>query len=158
MRARFAIMILAGSAMLGGCAYGFGTYGSYGSYGSRGGVSVGVSYGSGYGGYDSPYGYYGGYGYPDYYDRYGNPGWYRTPYWGWHGGYYYPGTGYYVYDRDRRRYRWNPYQQRYWGERRQQSMQEVRTSDARTLRPNWGDFNRPDRNDVTGDRPRTNIP
>ena len=39
------------------------------------------------------YGGYGGYGY-------------GSPYYGWNDGFYYPGTGYYVYDRDRRPHRW----------------------------------------------------
>ena len=65
------------------------------------GVSVGVGNG-GYGGYGyDGYGYggYGGYGYPGYgdYGGYGYPS-----YWGWYDNYYYPGTGYYVYRRDRR--------------------------------------------------------
>jgi hypothetical protein len=36
------------------------------------------------------------------------------PYWGWYGDYYYPGTGFYVYDSHRRRIRWNDDQRRYW--------------------------------------------
>ena len=39
---------------------------------------------------------------------YGYPGYY-----GWYGGFYYPGNGIYVYDRYRRPYRWNGNQQRY---------------------------------------------
>ncbi len=59
-------------------------------YGYGGGVSVG--YGSGY---------YGG-----------------DPYWGWNEDYYYPGTGYYVYDRGGRRHRWSDSQRDYWQHRR----------------------------------------
>jgi len=56
-------------------------------------------YGHGYAGVD--YGY--GYAYPYYGD-----------YYGWWGGYYYPGTGYYVYDRYRRPFYWNDAQRAYW--------------------------------------------
>ncbi|WP_174297343.1 hypothetical protein [Sphingomonas bacterium] len=70
-------------------------------------VGVGLTgcahdYGSGY--YDAGYGGYAdGYG-----DEFG------SPYWGWYGGYYYPGSGIYVYDQYRRPFRWNGSQQRYW--------------------------------------------
>ena len=40
-----------------------------------------------------------------------------SPYYGWYGGYYYPGSGYYVYDRYRHPHRWNGSQQRYWQNR-----------------------------------------
>src|SRR5688500_13867862 len=58
-----------------------------------GGVSVGSGYGYGYGG-----------GYNDYYDPYysygyNDPRYSRSSYYGWNDGFYYPGTGYYVYDR-----------------------------------------------------------
>lgn len=52
-------------------------------------------------------------------DGYGRPGraydaaW-GDPYWGWYGDYYYPGTGFYVFDVNRRRVRWNDDQRRYW--------------------------------------------
>ena len=71
-------------------------------------VEDGYGYGLG-GGYGS--GYYGDY-YNDFYD-----GGYGTPYYGWQDGYYYPGTGYYVYDRDRRPQRWNNNQRDYWQKR-----------------------------------------
>ena len=74
------------SVSLGGCAYN--------------GLGMGVGYGNGY----DPYGYedryydpygYNSYGYSPYgYSRYG------SPYAGWYNGYYYPGSGSYVYDRD----------------------------------------------------------
>jgi hypothetical protein len=60
MRARLAIL-LAGAVALGGCAYGYGGYGSPYS-----GLSVGVGYGSGYGGYGGYDSYYGGYPYSGY--------------------------------------------------------------------------------------------
>jgi hypothetical protein len=91
---------LAGAVALGGCAYDDGDYG-------------GVSVGSGY--YGS--GYYGGY-----YDDYWGPGYYGPAY-GWYGDYYYPGSGYYVFDRGGRRHRWNDSQRRYWEGRRGQAHQ-----------------------------------
>lgn len=87
---------LAGALALGGCAYDDG-------YG-YGGVSVGT-------------GYYGGGGY---YDPYYGPSGYYQPglYNGWYDGFYYPGSGYYVYDRGGRRQRWSDGQRRYWEARR----------------------------------------
>jgi hypothetical protein len=90
-------LAIAAVIALGGCA-------SYGGYGSTG-VSVGVGVGSGYG-----YDYYDPY-YDDYY----------APYYGWHDGYYYPGAGYYIYDRYGSRYRWNAYHRQYWESRRPRS-------------------------------------
>lgn len=65
--------------------------------------------------YGDDYGY--GYGsvsvgYSDWDPYYG--GFRADPYWGWYGNYYYPGTGYYVYDRYNRRHRWNDAQRGYW--------------------------------------------
>jgi hypothetical protein len=136
------ITLIAGSALaLGGCAYGdlgmglgygspYGTYGSYG-YGSPYGYSSYGSYG-GYGGYGygSPYGYgmYGsGYGY-----GYGSP-------YGWYDNYYYPGTGYYVYDSYRQPHVMTTTQRQYWVSR----TPALRTTTTRTnVRPNWSGFNR----------------
>jgi hypothetical protein len=77
------------------------------------GTSIGVGsgyydpyYGSNYGGYAS----YGGYGAPY--------GVYSSPYGGWYSGYYYPGTGAYVYDQQRRRYAISQAQRRYWEQQR----------------------------------------
>jgi hypothetical protein len=64
------------------------------------------------------------------------------PYWGWHGGYYYPGTGYYVYDRYRRPFRWTDAQRRYWTERRERAQTVPEPQQNQTLRPNWSDFTR----------------
>jgi hypothetical protein len=91
------------------------TYDDYG-YG-RGYSGVSIGYGSG--------GYYG-----------------SSPYYGWYDGCYYPGTGYYVYDSNRRRYSWNAAQRRYWEARRD------RREDRRELRENWAEF----RQDRRGDR------
>lgn len=85
------------------------------------------------------YGYGGGYGYYDsgYPMSYGG-----SPYYGWYDGYYYPGTGYYVYDRSGGRRSWNDNQRRYWEGRR------VSRGDRRELRENWRGY----RTDRRGDR------
>lgn len=87
------------------------------------GTGVSVGYNAGYG-YDD--GYYGdyyddgyGYGYgSSRYDVFGDPyfsGRYGyTPYYGWYNNFFYPGTGYYVYDRRGSRYGFNDDQRRFW--------------------------------------------
>jgi len=83
---------------------------------------------------------YGGYGYSSVSVGYGSPGYYDgrwgDPYWGWYGDYYYPGSGYYVYDRNHRRSRWNADQQRYW-----QGRGAGWRGDRGHMRSNWHDFN-----------------
>ncbi|GAA4716424.1 hypothetical protein H9L13_06210 [Sphingomonas lutea] len=112
-------LVAAAAVALSGCGYGFGP-----------GLGVGVGYNSGYGGY---YGNYGGYGYSPYadpyfgygsrysygYGPYGyNYGGYGSPYGGgWYNGYYYPGSGYYVYDRDRTRRRLSDAELAQWRQR-----------------------------------------
>jgi hypothetical protein len=143
MRARF-LALLAASAALGGCAYGYGS--------PYGGMSVGVSSGyyggyGGYGGYSSygsPYGYIG--------TAYGVPyGYGYQPYYGWYDNYYYPGTGIYVYDSYRRPHAMSDSQKRYWTERQQRVTSPTTTTtttrDRRTarrerpaLRENWSAF------------------
>lgn len=115
MRARLVTLILAAGVSLGGCAYG----------GGYGGLSVGANYGDpygyGYGSYGSPYGYagYGGYDpfsrYNPYYRSpyYGSP-YYGSPYLGWYDSFYYPGTGYYIYDRSGERRRLNEQDRKRW--------------------------------------------
>jgi hypothetical protein len=95
-----ALLALTASAGLAGCAYGYGDGYGYG------GVSVG--YGSG--------GYYD----DDYY----------TPYYGWYDGFYYPGVGYYVYDRGGHRHKWNDRHRRYWDSHRH----------GRNGRENWARY------------------
>jgi len=63
-------------------------------------------------GYDDGYGY----GYSRVSVGYG----YAAPY-GWYDGYYYPGSGYWLYDRGGYRHRWNDDQRRYWDGRRGQA-------------------------------------
>ena len=117
-----AVALLAGIG-LAGCAYG--------PYGG-----VGVGYGSPYG-YDgySPYGYgsYSPYGYSPY-GYYGG----GMPYYGWYDGFYYPGTGYYVYDRDRNQYRMTDAQRKYWDWRAKGSPTSTKGT-ARIIQ-NWADF------------------
>ena len=120
MRARLATLIVAAGVSLGGCAYGNG-YGGL-SVGSGYGGVYGSPYGYGHGAYGSPYAYGAGYGYNPYYGGY-NPyyrspfygsRYYGSPYLGWSDGYYYPGSGYYVYDRDRVRRRITEQERQRW--------------------------------------------
>jgi len=92
-RLKLAAVALVGGVSLAGCAYdmygdGYG-YGGYGAYG-----------------YGYPYASY-GYGYGGYYDPFG-----------WYGDFYYPGTGIFVFDRDRHRRVWDDDQRRFWESRR----------------------------------------
>lgn len=57
---------------------------------------------------------------------------YDHPYYGWYGDYYYPGVGYYVYDRRGSRHRWSDHQRRYWEGRR----------DGRRGHENWSAYKR----------------
>jgi len=62
------------------------------------------------------------------------------PYYGWYDGYYYPGTGYYIYDRRGSRYRWSERHRNYWESRRP----------ARGYRENWSGYQREWRQDRRG--------
>lgn len=74
--------------------------------------------GYGYGGVDAGVGYYGG-GYDPYYGPAGyGPGYYGG-YGGWYNDFYYPGGGYYVFDRAGGRHRWNDRQRAYWQHQRE---------------------------------------
>ena len=123
-RIRTVLVALAATAGLSACA----------NIGPYGGVSVGYGspYGS-YGSYGDPYGYgYGsGYGYLP-----------ASHYYGWYNGYYYPGTGYYVYDPFGNRFRWDPYRD-YWEARR------PKDDSLRDVVANWSEFRRR-RNGTTG--------
>ena len=96
-RLRNALILLGATAGLSGCV----------------GMYPGMSVGYGNGGYYDPYGYggYGGYGSSYYGSGYG------SPYYGWYDDYYYPGTGYWVYDRYGSRRQWTDAQRRYWNSR-----------------------------------------
>lgn len=109
------------------------------------GMYSGVSVGVGNAGYYDPY--YGGYGYGAGYPGYGY-GYGFDPYWGWNDGFYYPGTGYYVYDRYRYPHRWTDAQRRYWEQRRKATL----ASGFRSLATNWSDF---DRSSTTTQRVRS---
>jgi hypothetical protein len=151
-RIRLAALALATGVALGGCAYGLGD-----PYGSYGGVNVGYSYGGGYG---YPYGGYGSYagygGYPYGYGGYGYGYGGYDPF-GWYGDYYYPGTGIYVYDRDRHRRVMTDEQRRYWREMFARMYNGTTTTATTTTatrsitpRENWSGFNRPrDRTSVS---------
>ena len=111
------------------------------------GVSVGVGNAGYYDPYYGGYGYGGGYpasgygygaGYPGYGYGYGS-----SPYFGWYDGLYYPGTGYYVYDGNRNRYRWSDRHRRYWEGRRERTLAEG----FRNIGTNWSQF---DRNTAAG--------
>ena len=96
----------------------------------------GVSVGVGNAGYYDPY--YDGYGYGGY-SRYGSGyGYGYQPYYGWYDGFYYPGTGYYIYDIYRRPIRWSDRHRRYWEQRRERSL----LSGFRQAATNWSDFDR----------------
>ena len=75
-----------------------------------------------------------GYGYSRVSLGYGSA--YR-PYYGWYDGYYYPGTGYYIYDRSGSRYRWSDRYRNYWESRRP----------SRGYRDNWSEYRRERRDD-----------
>lgn len=118
-------MTAAAAAALAGCT----TYG-YDGVSTR----VSVGYGSGYGGY------------------YGDP-YSRNPYYGWYDGYYYPGAGYYVYDRYGSRHRWSDRHRQHW--------ERYRRHDARA---NWSGYGYRQRGDAEnrtirrGDRQRWSPP
>jgi hypothetical protein len=130
-RIRTALVVLAASAGLGACT----------NLGPYGGVGVGV--GSGYGGY-------GGYGYDPYYAGYGyGSGYGYNPY-GWYNGYYYPGTGYWVYDPNKNRRPMTDAERAYWNERIKERIRnriENGTSGTTTTtaatKENWSGFNKP---------------
>ena len=98
------LLLAAATVGLAGCAYG-----GPGGYGYTG-VSAGYSSGR----YYSPY--------------------YDHPYYGWYDGFYYPGSGYYVYDPYGYRYRWSDPHRRYWEARRWHRHRDVRD--------NWDDYYR----------------
>jgi hypothetical protein len=125
---RLALAIAAATLALGACADDM--YGPYG-YG-YGGLSIG------YGDYGyAPYGYgYGGYYGGGYYDPFG-----------WYDDFYYPGTGFYVYDSYRRPHRWSGDQERYWTTRRSNWQGRTGTTWSRE---NWSGFNRSGTSTSTG--------
>ncbi len=61
---------------------------------------------------------------------------YGAPYYGWYDGYYYPGTGYYIYDRRGDRHRWSNRYRNYWIARRPHD---------RRYYDNWSGYNAPHR-------------
>ena len=90
----------------------------------------GDPYGGGYGGVSVGYGSSYGYGYDPF---------------GWYGNSYYPGTGIYVYDRNRRSRVWTDAERNHWRERlRNRSVGTTSTVTTRSVAPsaNWSGFNR----------------
>ena len=79
-------------------------------------------------------GYGGGYGMAS--AGYYGDSYYDDGYYGWYDNFYYPGTGYYVYDRQRRAHRWNDRQRQYWQARR------AAIRDQRNIRANWNRWER----------------
>jgi len=75
-----------------------------------------------------------GYGYTGVSLGYGSS--WGDPYWGWYDSYYYPGTGIYIYDNNRRRHRWDDRHRRHWEQRRSSWRGD------RRWRNNWRDFRR----------------
>lgn len=91
-----------------------------------------------------PYGFDGpGYASAGYFGGFAGPGAA-----GWYDDFYYPGTGVFVYDRNRRPFRWNANQQRYWQGRALAGRggREFR-EDRREVRENWRDFRQDRRGD-----------
>lgn len=118
---KLAALGLVAAIGLGGCTDGYG----------YSGVNVGYNSGGYYDGYGDGY-YGGGYGGGGY------PVGFGGSYFGWYGDYYYPGSGYYVYGRDRRPVRWNDQQRRYWEGRRGSNGNWGNGQG----RPNWQGFDR----------------
>jgi len=109
----------------------------------------GVSVGNGYYGSDYGYGYGAGYpsygaGYPGYGYGAGYPGYALSyaPYWGWYDNFYYPGTGYYVYDAYHQPHRWTDAQRRYWNACRERALSSPNGGQQVVIRENWDDFSR----------------
>ena len=98
-----------GAGLLVAATLGLGACSTYDRYGYSD-VRVGVNYGS-----------------PYYGSRYA-----RSGYYGWYDNFYYPGTGYYVYDRRGARHRWSSRHRDYWIARR---------STGRSYRDNWSGYN-----------------
>jgi hypothetical protein len=127
---RGALALFAASAGLAGCT----------NLGPYGGVGVGVGVGS------SPYGY-GSYGYDPYYAGHGYGSEFGYNPYGWYNGYYYPGAGYWVYDRDRNRRALTAAERAYWRARMIQHIRARRGLDGATstaaATENWSGFKRP---------------
>jgi len=115
MRPTLIILSGAGALALGGCAYDGAYYGG----------SVGAAY------IDAAYD-------PGVCWDYGWNGWNGSsgpamPGCGWYDGYFYPGSGFYVYDRDHHRHRWTSQQQAYWS---QQGHSATPTARVQSPQPN----------------------
>ena len=95
--------------------------------------------------YDDGYGY----GYNRVAVSYGN---YHRPYYGWYDNYYYPGTGYYLYDRYGSRHRWNDRYRNYWESRRPSGRYRDNWDGYQAHRREWREDRREWRQDRREDR------
>ena len=75
---------------------------------------------------------YGGFGYGGVSVGVASGGYYDDDYYGWYDGFYYPGSGYYIYDRGGNRHRWDDHHRRHWEGRGQ----------GRDGREHWAGFDR----------------
>src|SRR5690348_2956195 len=78
--------------------------------GIAGALTLAGCYDDGYYGVGAGYGYYGDGYYGDYADWYG-------PGYGWYDGFYYPGSGFFVFDREGRRHHMRDRDRDHWGNR-----------------------------------------
>jgi hypothetical protein len=110
MRSRIALLLTVASLSLGACATGTANAQP---------IPVGLGYDTAY--YD-----------PAACWEYGWPGTSELPYCGWYDGFFYPGSGIYVYDRNHRPHVWSDGQHNYWSGRREQ-WHSVSTTGARGM-------------------------
>ena len=129
MRLR-ALLALAAIPALAACDSYYDDYGYGWGYASVG-YGGSCCYGGGYGGYYDPY-----------WDYYAS-----NPYWGWYNGFYYPGTGFFIYDDRRRPFRWNDHHRRFWMDRRSHWDRRGHWNGRPDWRDNWHDFRRDRRGD-----------
>lgn len=153
-RLRIAALAAVAAAGLGACTT---PYGYNGLSVGLGNGYYGSQYGYGYGAGYPDYGYGYGSGYPGYGYGAGYPGYGLgyAPYWGWNDDFYYPGTGYYVYDVYRRPHRWTDAQRRYWNALRERALSSSTGGQQVVIRENWDDFTR-DRSAVRPSRVNRN--
>lgn len=110
MRTPLVLLLSAGAMSLGACAYDGAYYGgSFGLDYADAAYDPGACWNYGWNGWSVWNGPY-------------------LPYCGWNDGFFYPGAGIYVYDRDHHRHRWDHNQQAYWTQRVTQYRSQPRSS------------------------------